>query len=61
MGLTKNKFSLLSLSPEADHATWPDINAKADLCVANCYSLARENIDFGYFPNCDRSVRGLPK
>jgi len=49
--LTNNRFSL-SQSPEANHAHagWPDVSAKVDLFVANWYSLAKEIIDFNYFP-----------
>ena len=45
---------VLSFS-QAHHAGWPDIGAKVDLCVANFYRLAREIIDFSYFP----TVTGL--
>ena len=46
----QQKVLSMSQSPEASHNGWPDISAKVDLCVANCYSLARESIDFGFFP-----------
>jgi len=49
-GLTNSRFSHLSQSPEINHASWPDIRAKVDLCVANWDSLAMEVIDFSYFP-----------
>jgi len=57
----KNRFShsrtnwrqilWLSQSPEANHASWPDISAKVDLCVANLvgYSLTKEIIDLVIF------------
>jgi len=48
-GLTNNRFSHYQ-SPDANHAGWPEISAKVDLYVANWYSLAREFIDFRYFP-----------
>jgi len=43
----KSRFSITV--SEANHAGWPDISAKADLCVANWWSLAREIFDFSYF------------
>jgi len=41
---------LIIQSPEANHAGWIDIRAKVDLCAANWYSLAKEIINFNYFP-----------
>ena len=45
----------LSQSPEANHASWPDISAKVDLCVANCYSLAQKITDFSHFSTLVRT------
>ena len=49
-GPAKNRFSH-SQSPEKKHAGWPDINPKVDLLLpTDWYSLAKEIIDFSYFP-----------
>ena len=58
-GFNNNRFSHPQ-SPEANHAGWLDISAEVDLNVANCYSLAAKISDFIYFPNHNRSVKGLP-
>ena len=57
----KKQVLTLSQSPVVNHSYGRNASAKVDLCVVNCYSLAREIINLSYFPNCNRSMKGLPK
>jgi len=42
----------ISKSAEANHAGWPDISPKVDLCIANWWcSLARKIVILVIFPN----------